>query len=68
MMNFQIIARNQKEFTMLYDKFNLNSNIFSAHFFPSNKVVVYFEKEKLADFADLIRNLDVEISNPIANF
>jgi len=67
-MHFQLIAKNLSDYIKMFDKFEQNPTIYSAHFFPENKVVVYVKKENLSDFADLVKNLDIEINNPIANF
>ncbi len=68
MLHFQLIAKNLSDFIRLFDKFEKNPTIYSAHFFPENKVIVYLNKENLPDFADLVKNMNIEINNSTANF
>jgi len=61
-LKFVLITHNYKDFKRLCGKILFNPIIRSAFFNDDYRVTVKLEKYRLADFADLIRNLDVEIS------
>ena len=61
-MQFELITENYKEFKRLCEKILFNPTIRSAIFSNDYKVVVKLDRNKLADFAVLIRSLDVAVS------
>lgn len=61
-MEFELISKNYREFKKLCGKILFNPTIRSAIFDDDYKVVVKLEKKKLAEFAFLIRNLDVAVA------
>jgi hypothetical protein len=63
-MKFELNTHNYKEFNRLCGKILFNPIIRSALFNDDYRVTIKLEKYRLADFADLIRNLDVEVSEP----
>ena len=61
-MKFELKSKNITEFKNLCSKILFNPAIRSAGFDDDYKVIVNLERNKLADFSMLIRNLKVDIA------
>jgi hypothetical protein len=60
-MKFELTSRNLSTFKVLSNRLLFNDSIQSVIFDDGLKIVVYLEKNKLADFAVLVKDLDVFI-------
>jgi hypothetical protein len=58
-MKFKLISRNQKTLINLCDRILFNPIIRSVIFEDDLKVTVDLYKNKLADFAEIIKDLDI---------
>jgi hypothetical protein len=65
-MKFELITKNYTTFNILCDRVLFNPVIQSVIFDDGFKILVYLEKSKLADFASIIKDLDVGISEDTA--
>jgi len=65
-MKFELISKNATTLYILFDRLLFNPVIQSVIFDDGFKILVYLDKSKLADFALIIKDLDVRISETAA--
>jgi len=61
-MQFELKSKNLREFERLCSKILFNPAIRSAGFDDDFKVIINLERNKLADFSMLIKNLKVDVA------
>lgn len=61
-MQFVLKSKNLRDFKNLCSKILFNPAIRSAGFDDDFKIIINLEKNKLADFSMLIRNLKVDVA------
>ena len=61
-MKFELISKNRTTFNNLSDRVLFDPIIRSLIFDDGFKVLVHLEKSKLADFAEMIKDLDVVVN------
>ena len=61
-MKFELISKNQTTYNNLCDRVLFNPAIQSVIFDDGFKILVYLQKNKLTDFAIMIKDLDIGIT------
>ena len=61
-MKFELTTGNYNDYLILCDKLLFHPSIRSAIFEDGFKVLVHLDQRRLADFAILIRNLELEVA------